>query len=286
MYKDLKNNPAVKKIEVIGNQTCILGDCIEVMPLLGKFDAVVTSPPYGQQRDYGQKITDWRRLVSGAFLSVPAHHETQILCNLGLIHRNGSLVRYWDDLIEDMESASWRLFGWYVWDQLHGQAGNWNGRFAPAFEFIFHFNKQSVEIRKTKPTLGGTIHGPNIRSASGARAKKSQDGMPVNARKIPDSIIRSPRETSSKWSEHPARFPVKFASELIDPLPSQTILDPFLGSGTTLVACQKLGRQGTGIELDPDYFDIACKRVDEATRQPDLFVEPPAPKPQQEGWDI
>ena len=51
-----------------------------------------------------------------------------------------------------------------------------------------------------------------------------------------------------------------------------------MGSGTTLVACARLGRKGRkgiGIEIDPDYFDIACKRVDEAYRQPDLFIEPP-----------
>jgi DNA modification methylase len=65
----------------------------------------------------------------------------------------------------------------------------------------------------------------------------------------------------------------------------EAILDPFMGSGTTLVACQKLGRQGIGIEIDPDYFEIACKRVDEVARQPDLFVEP-APKPVQEGFDL
>lgn len=65
----------------------------------------------------------------------------------------------------------------------------------------------------------------------------------------------------------------------------ETILDPFMGSGTTLVACAKLGRKGIGIELDPDYFDIACQRVEEAYRQPDLFVEPPA-KLKQEAMDL
>ena len=62
---------------------------------------------------------------------------------------------------------------------------------------------------------------------------------------------------------------------------ASTILDPFMGSGTTLVACQKMGRAGTGIELDPEYFEIACRRVDEATRQPDMFVQS-APQPKQE----
>ena len=63
---------------------------------------------------------------------------------------------------------------------------------------------------------------------------------------------------------------------------AHTILDPFMGSGTTGVACQKLGRAFIGIELDPEYFAIACKRVDEAMRQPDLFIAPAPDKPVQE----
>lgn len=62
---------------------------------------------------------------------------------------------------------------------------------------------------------------------------------------------------------------------------AQTILDPFMGSGTTLVACVKEGRHGIGIEIDEGYFEIACRRVAEAYRQPDMFVEP-APKAVQE----
>ena len=54
-----------------------------------------------------------------------------------------------------------------------------------------------------------------------------------------------------------------------------TILDPFMGSGTTGVACVKLGRKFIGIEIEPKYFDIACKRIEEAYKQPDFFVEPP-----------
>ena len=74
---------------------------------------------------------------------------------------------------------------------------------------------------------------------------------------------------------HPTQKPIRVMEWCIGFLTgAHTILDPFMGSGTTLVACQKLGRAGTGIEIDPDYFEIACRRVDEATRQPDLFVAP------------
>jgi DNA modification methylase len=77
---------------------------------------------------------------------------------------------------------------------------------------------------------------------------------------------------------HPTQKPIVVMEWCLGFLPNaQTILDPFMGSGTTLVACAKTGRHGIGIELDPDYFDIACRRVEEAYRQPDFFVEKPAP---------
>lgn len=90
-----------------------------------------------------------------------------------------------------------------------------------------------------------------------------------------------------KGRVHPTQKPVALMEWCLGFLPNaDTILDPFLGSGTTLVACAKLGRKGIGIELDPDYFDIACKRVEEAYRQPDLFVSQPRVEPVQEGFDL
>lgn len=73
---------------------------------------------------------------------------------------------------------------------------------------------------------------------------------------------------------HPTQKPVPLMEWCLDFLPdNETILDPFMGSGTTGVACVKLGRKFIGIELDPKYFDIACKRIEEAYKQPDLFIE-------------
>jgi site-specific DNA-methyltransferase (adenine-specific) len=63
--------------------------------------------------------------------------------------------------------------------------------------------------------------------------------------------------------------------------PGETILDPFMGSGTTGVACVKLGRKFIGIEIEPKYFEIACRRIEQAYQQPDMFVEAEKPKAEQ-----
>lgn len=75
---------------------------------------------------------------------------------------------------------------------------------------------------------------------------------------------------------HPTQKPVALMEWCLGFLPnSNHILDPFMGSGTTGVACAKLGRKFTGVELDEEYFDIACKRIEDAYKQGDLFVAPP-----------
>lgn len=81
---------------------------------------------------------------------------------------------------------------------------------------------------------------------------------------------------------HPTSKPLPLMQWCLSHIPkAQTILDPFMGSGTTGVACVKMGRKFIGIEIDPDYFDIACERIRKAYAQPDMFVEQPAAKPEQ-----
>lgn len=80
--------------------------------------------------------------------------------------------------------------------------------------------------------------------------------------------------------QHQTQKPIALMRWCIGRLPTaRTILDPFMGSGTTGVACVKLGRKFFGIELEPKYFDIACKRIEDAYKQPDLFIEAEKPKP-------
>ena len=79
-------------------------------------------------------------------------------------------------------------------------------------------------------------------------------------------------------NEHPTQKPVALMEWCLGFLPNATtILDPFMGSGTTGVACARLGRKFIGIELEPRYFDIACRRIEAEYRQPRMFPEP-APK--------
>ena len=86
---------------------------------------------------------------------------------------------------------------------------------------------------------------------------------------------------------HPTQKPVALMEWCLSFVPdAQTILDPFMGSGSTILACQRLRRNGIGVEIDPDYFEAACRRVDEAARQPDLLIPETRPQPTQEAMDL
>ena len=86
--------------------------------------------------------------------------------------------------------------------------------------------------------------------------------------------------------EHPTQKPVELMQWCLNFVNGKTVLDPFMGVATTGLACIKEGRSFIGIEIDKGYFDIACKRIEEAYRQPDMFVSAPSPKPEQIGMPL
>jgi site-specific DNA-methyltransferase (adenine-specific)/modification methylase len=92
---------------------------------------------------------------------------------------------------------------------------------------------------------------------------------------------RSPQHfvayNAANGQEHPTQKPVDVIEFVCKRAPAGTILDPFMGSGTTGVACARLGRRFIGIEIEPKYFDIACRRIEQAQRQRDLFIHAPVP---------
>lgn len=101
-----------------------------------------------------------------------------------------------------------------------------------------------------------------------------------------DNVVRvfdGPRSEPDR--QHPTQKTLGVMTWSISWTTGRIILDPFMGSGTTGVACVNLGRKFIGIEIDPDYFDIACRRIEEAYRQPRLFEDKP-PKPEQLGLPL
>jgi len=92
---------------------------------------------------------------------------------------------------------------------------------------------------------------------------------------LPDCVNHA-----EKGVDHPCPKPVSLMGQLIEKLDGRSVCDPFMGSGTTGVAAIQLGRAFTGIEIEPAYFEIACRRAEEAWKQPRLFTERTPPPTQ------
>lgn len=233
--------------ERIGGQRLILGDCREVMPTLGRFDAVVTDPPYGIKRSNGMGVG------GGCF---------------GGKRGKVVIVRKYDGAWDDCRPAA-DVFGSIL--ECSDKHIIWGGQFfadmlPPMGKWLWWDKCQTMPSYGDGELAWTSLHGDAVK-------KFTYNGSGLHAKE--------------KDRRHPTQKPVALMEWCLGFLPDAvTILDPFMGSGTTLVACQRLGRIGTGIELDPDYFEIACRRVDEATRQSDLFIAPPPSQPVQEGFDI
>jgi DNA modification methylase len=232
-----------------------------------------TSPPYGNQRDYTSGgITDWDALMRGVFAHLPMTGDGQVLVNLGLIHRDNEFQPYWNGWLDWMRSQGWRRFGWYVWDQGPGMPGDWNGRLAPSFEFVFHFNRQSRKPHKIVPCkhAGQEMH---LRADGSSSAMRQKDGtingwthagQPTQEHRIPDSVIRIMRHKGmiGKDIDHPAVFPVALPAFVIEAFTDvgDLVFEPFCGSGSSLLAAERTGRMLRAVEIAPEYVDVAIQR--------------------------
>lgn len=231
-----------------------------------------TSPPYGQQRAYKTGgISDWDSLMQGVFAMLPMADDGQVLVNLGLVHRDGEWLPYWQGWLDGMRAQGWRRFGLYVWDQGPGLPGDWGGRFAPSFELVFHFSRVGRKPNKTVPCkyagqdthLRADGHSTALRKADGTVGAWTHAGQPTQDFRIADSVIRIGRHKARGIEvEHPAVFPVALAEHVLAAFTDagDVCFEPFSGSGTTLVAAQRLGRRCRAIDLAPAYVDVALRR--------------------------
>jgi DNA modification methylase len=275
-----QNKYDVKKGDVwqLGDHRLMCGDSTskhDVKALVGNHapKMIFTSPPYGQQRDYGKEakelVKDWDLLMSGVFNNIPHDDDTQIFVNLGLIHKDSQWIPYWDNWLALM-TKDWRRFGLYVWDQGSGLPGDWNGRLGPSFELIFHFNKKIRRPNKTEEKLANDIARKNtfgLRKKDGTVGKLSSPESTKNTHKIMDSVIRQNRHMANDIARknHPATFPIglpeKFLLAYTDI--NEMVYEPFLGSGTTLIASEKTDRICYGMEIDPNFCSIIIQRFEE-----------------------
>jgi len=281
-------NGGIIREERIGDCRLIQGDCLEVMPMLGKVDAVVTSPPYDDLRDYGADFAGVDLFRCIALISDCLDLGGVCMWNVADATVSGS---------ETGSSFRQALYaidcGLNLHDTMIYIKDNVNFpesvRYFSGHEYMFIFSKgppktfNPIKDRQNK-WRGTVMHGTD-RHRDGTTKAISGKGKTI---KPLGSRFNWWRLTNNNPSTgHPAPMPYAMAHDhiLSWSKDGETILDPFMGSGTTLVACAKMGRKGIGIELDPDYFDITCRRVEESYRQPDLFI-PPFTKPEQGAMDI
>ena len=262
----------------LGQHRLICGDAADpsVIAILMRGEQAklcFTSPPYGNQRDYASGgITDWDGLMRDVFGNVPMAEDAQVLVNLGLIHRDNEVIPYWDGWLGWMRTQGWRRFAWYVWDQGPGMPGDWQGRLAPSFEFVFHFNRQSRKPNKIVPCkhAGQDSH---LRADGSSTAMRGKDGevggwthagQPTQDKRIPDSVIRVMRHKGKIGQDidHPAVFPVALPEFILDAYSDSgdIVFEPFGGSGTTMLAAERTGRRCRAVEIAPEYVDVAVKR--------------------------
>ena len=223
------------RIERIGDATLYLGDCLDIMPTLDPVDAVVTDPPYGI--GYKARQGDNGRVKDWIHEGAKIEGDDKPFDPAPFLE--------FDDVI---------LWGGSHFAQRlpHGRWMVWDKRGDPNFYGKTTFSDCEIAWRKGR-------------------------GADRMYKQIWNGIVREDEPAKKgQYRRHPTQKPVRLMRWCLSQIPdAKTILDPFMGSGTTGVACAKQGRKFTGIEIDPDYFDIACERISNAYQQPDMFIEPP-----------
>jgi site-specific DNA-methyltransferase (adenine-specific) len=241
------------RCERIGPHKLYLGDCRELLPLLPKVDAVVTDPPYeADAHREDRKITGKNRGVIATAFSFGAIDDMRQDVATKLVHG---------------------CQGWVLTFCMAEGVAPWRDAFEAAGA---KYKRAMVWIKPdAMPQFNGQGPAAGFESITavwcGTGYSKWNGGGRVGT-------FTHNKNTGGKH-EHETQKPVPLMRELVGLFsnPGHSVLDPFMGSGTTGVACVKLGRRFIGIERDPKYFEIAVRRIEDATKQSDLFVSAPAP---------
>ena len=247
-------------------------DCLEIMPKLPLIDMVVTSPPYDELRQYGGYEFDYKKTAFNLF---------------GLIRVGGVVVWVVGDQVENGSETgtSFRqalyfkdVAGFKLHDTMIYLKTGFNNpssnRYHQVFEYMFVFSK---EVPKTFNPIKDRINhynkrgGRSIRQKNGT-TKKGDGGQSLKPRGMRFNVweISCP---GISGTIHPATFNVQIPQDHITSWSNSgdLVLDPFIGSGTTAIACERLNRRWIGIEIEEKYCEIAVKRIKKERSQLKLF---------------
>lgn len=257
---ELRRRKLGVRVERIGDATLMLGDCLEIMPTLGPVDHVICDPPYEDELHaaIGRiRRNDGREMITDLGFAGINKNRSEVATQL-VTSSNGWLILF--SLAEGVRA--WR-------DEIQAAKGKWDTCLA--------WIKPDAS-----PRFNGQGAARGFECAITAWCGKGYRGWNAGGKRG----VYTHCVNQNRHGEHPTEKPVSLMADLVRDYtkPGQTILDPFCGSGSTGVACAKLGRKFIGIEIEPKYFDIACDRIRKAYAQPDLFIE--QPKPKQEAMDL
>lgn len=241
------------KVE-IGNATLYLGDCMDILPTLDKVDAVITDPPYSETTHANAKSNRGKGHGNKAidFASLTADQLQEILKICGSkCHRWLVSTMEWRHIatFDQKPPEGWELVRFGVWVKSNPMPQISADRPAQGWEGIAYMHSTKGEKKRWN---GGGQHGNYIGPVITDGAHPTGKPLPLFS-----------------------GFVEKFTDRL------ETILDPFMGSGTTGVAAIQLGRKFIGIEREPKYFDIAVKRIEQAVAQGKLFEPEPMKQTQE-----
>jgi site-specific DNA-methyltransferase (adenine-specific)/site-specific DNA-methyltransferase (cytosine-N4-specific) len=261
--------------------TILLGDASEVLKTLDKnsIDLIVTSPPYADRRKntYGgippRKYVEWFLPISEQLLRVMKPTGTFIL-NIKEKAENGERDIYVLELILALRKQGWLWTEEFIWHKKNCYPGKWPNRFRDAWERLLQFNKTKKFNMYQETVMIPVGEWANGRLKNLSETDKRRDNSKsgsgfgknisnwLNRNKVyPTNVVQFATVCNNK--NHSAAFPEELPEWFIKLFtkPGDTILDPFLGSGTTTEVAQKMGRNSIGIEIIPEYVEMAKEKI-------------------------